>query len=95
MNEASLKTTDSNKLRSLFSLILCFDHPSDPGKLWQKYIEELTADILFAEKALLNDKTLKINEEMINLSLFYLNKHLERNQSNLSKFPGIPQLPKN
>ena len=38
MNEASLTIIDSNKLRSLFSLILCFGHPSDPGKLWQKYI---------------------------------------------------------
>ena len=93
MSEAALFTTDTKKMRLLFSMILCFGNPSDPGQLWENHKYTLSEDILFIERQRLNNKELQLNSDMLNLSLFYLNEILEQHKKNLANFPGIPQLP--
>ena len=75
-------------------MILCYGNPSDPGQLWENHKESLTADILYKERNRLNDKNLQLNNEMINISLYYLNKILDQQQKSLINFPGLPTLPK-
>jgi len=95
LNEANLVTTDVRKLRLLFAMILRYGQPSNPGDLWATHKEQLTADILFKERKRLNDFTIEINDDMYNLSLYYLNEILSTYNKNLKDYVGLPILPIN
>ena len=95
LNEAALVSTDIRKIRLLFAMILNYGNPSNPGELWDKHKSNLTADILYQEKIRLNDQNLTFNDEMFNLTLYYLNEILSTYNKNIKDFVGLPLLPDN
>ena len=74
MLEAELFTTETELLRELFAMILCYGNPSDPGKLWQSHQGHLTRDILYKERNRLKDHTIGLNNDLVNLSSYHLNQ---------------------
>jgi hypothetical protein len=93
LQEAILITTDIQKLRLLFVMILIFGNPTEPGKLWEAYKECFTSDILYREKIRINDQNLQFDQSMFNLSLFYINEILATYNQSLQKFAGMLLIP--
>ena len=93
LKEAALSTTDTNKFRLLFVMILVYASPSNPKQLWESFKENL-ADILLQEKNRLKDNKLVFNQEMSNLSLYYIDQILQSYNKSIKDF-GLPQLPHN
>jgi len=91
--EAHSFTTDTGKLRLLLAMILSYGQPSNPGELWDKHKNNLTEDILHKEKIRLNNDSLEINDDMLNLSLYYLNEILSTYNKTINDFAGMPRLP--
>ena len=73
LNEAASVTTDSNKLRLLFSMILAYGQPSNPGELWENHKSNLCEDNLYKERIRLNNSKLPLSQGMIHLGLYYIN----------------------
>ena len=92
LKEASLSTNDINKFRLLFLMILVYASPSNPKQLWQSFKEYLAEDILLQEKKRLNNHELVLNQEMTNLSLYYIDQILQSYNKSIKDF-GLPQLP--
>ena len=65
--EAPLHTTDINRLRLLFVMILGFGAVSRPADLWEKHKFNLRQDILYRERQRLKNDHLQLNNDMINL----------------------------
>ena len=95
MEEASEHTTDIRQLRLLFAMILTQGNPSNPGALWQKHKKDLSQDILYNQRIKFNNPILPLNEDMLTLSLYFLNEILNTYNKSLRDFHGLPMLPLN
>ena len=74
-------------------MILTYGDKANPGKLWEEHKSALTYDILYKERIRLNDRELKINSDIENLSLYYPSEILQSYHKNLTDFVGMPILP--
>ena len=95
MEEDSEHTTDIRQLRLLFAMILTQGNPSNPGALWQKHKKDLSQDILYNQRIKFNNPILPLNEDMLTLSLYFLNEILNTYNKSLRDFHGLPMLPLN
>lgn len=76
-------------------MIFAFGNPSNPGKLWLNHNATLSEDILYKEQERLGNKNLKLNDEMLNVSIFFLNENLQTYNKSTLDYVGIPTLPQN
>jgi hypothetical protein len=93
--EATNFSTDVNKLRLLFVMILVYGQPSNPAKLWETHKENLTRDILYKERIRLNNCNLNFNEDMFMLCLYFINESLLTYNRSLANYKNMPQLTPN
>jgi hypothetical protein len=93
INEAAGHTTNIQKLRLLFVMILIFGCPSNPGDIWNKHKNNFSEDFLYQERTRLNDPKIEINESITNAALFEIDKLLRKYNRSLSDFAGMPSLP--
>ncbi len=91
--EAALVTTNIHQFRTLFVMILVFGAPSNPKKLFDAHLPTLAEDIIQKEKIRLNTSIIAINQEIINLTIFYLNELLQDYNKTTQDFHGLPILP--
>ena len=87
--EYALKETwdfgNSQKLRSLFTILLNYGEISKPKEIFEKYIDDMMADIEYQNPQIVN-KT-----DLINKCLIELDDLLQDMGSSMAEFPDLPQ----
>lgn len=91
LNEASSFAT-AIQMRSLFVLVLLNCAPSNPRELWDKFRDHMTVDILYRYRQSIGNPTLKLNDELYNVSLNLINEALQKAGSHLSNYLDMPEI---
>jgi len=94
LTEAFSFMTSGNEMRKLFVVILSQCRPSNPGKLWQKYKDDLSRDILHQYKIKNNLPDYTYSEIIYQKTLELIDGILNDFGQKISDFYGIPQLNK-
>ena len=71
MNEAA-QTATASQIRELFAIILTTCNPSNPNRLWLKYREYMSDDILADLRQQNSDLEINFNEEIFNKALILI-----------------------
>ena len=82
-------TATPKQLRELFVQILIHCLPNKPEDLWEKYKDFLSEDILHQFQQY--GQTLEFNENIYKISLSHIDLILRKFNSDLSKYPTLPQ----
>ena len=91
MNEASNFMTPV-QIRTLFTTILTQCNPSDPSNLWQKYKDEMSADILHQYRKRNQLPEHQPDQMIYNETLLRIEKLLTSQGLSLECYEGMPQL---
>ena len=76
-------------------MILIFGCPSNFKKIFETHLATLAEDILIKEKIRLNNVSLIVNQDILNLNIFFINEIMQNYNKVIKDFPGLPLLPLN
>ena len=85
--QEAILTEKPASLRSLFAIILDFNTPKDPGRLWKKYLNHFAEDHVYRARQTNLDLSI---EQLHNAALWDLEILLQSQGRTLSEFPGMP-----
>ena len=88
LSEASLSKMPS-QLRHLFSIILVFGSPAEPGKLWDKHKHALCEDFQYRRYGI---TTTDLKQDVINTALLEIDHHLQIHGKHLCDYEGLPEV---
>ena len=76
---------NSQKLRSLFAILLNYSEISNPNMIFEKFIDDMMADIEYENPNIIN------RNDLINKCLIKLDDLLQDMGSSMAEFPDLPQ----
>ena len=76
---------NSGKLRSLFAIVLCYGEITKPKEIFEKFIDDMIADIEYNNPNIIN------KNDLINKCLIEIDDLLQDMGSSMAQFPDLPQ----
>ena len=86
MDEVILAETNIQKIRELFAMIIMHCNIADPLKMWNKYKNDMTEDILQLAKEKYKNQELLFEERFTNMALHYVDLILRKNGKNVCDY---------
>lgn len=91
--EDAASYANAPQLRELFVTLLLFCEVSDPATLWEKHWNNLSDDIEYSRRKLLNLPNLQIGDAAKRMiALEEINNLLKQHGKTLADYPGMPKL---
>ena len=84
------ETCDSSQMRELFCMLILHNSPQNPKRLWDKYKDDMSHDILHNLRRQHHNQSIEMSPMMNEVALSLIDIILKKNNSSLGKFPSMP-----